>query len=216
MIVFQFLVGLGAMVGGAHLFVVEVIELASSIGVEPLVLSLVFAPLATELPEKANSFFWVREGKDSLALGNITGAMVFQSTIPVAFGLAFTSWDLDRFAMLSAALGLAGGIVAYWALRLQGRFSVPAIVAWGALYAVFPLYVVLRLRAVSPPARSRPRPAPCPASGSRVEMTSSSASSSVSLWTERYASPPIRTAVCGPASKTSSSILNVTRPPITK
>ncbi len=109
MIAIQFLVGLGAMVGGAHLFVVEVIELSEldrrrAAGPLP-----VLAPLATELPEKANSFFWVREGKDSLALGNITGAMVFQSTMPVAFGLAFTDWDLDRFAVLSAALGLAGG-----------------------------------------------------------------------------------------------------------
>jgi cation:H+ antiporter len=143
LIAVQSLVGLGAMLGGAHLFVEQVVELAASIGVDPLALSLVLAPLATELPEKANSFFWVREGKDSLALGNITGAMAFQSTIPVAFGLAFTDWDLDRFAVLSAALGLAGGIVAYWALRLKGRFSVPAILAWGALYAVFPLYVAL-------------------------------------------------------------------------
>jgi cation:H+ antiporter len=143
LIVLQLLVGLGAMVGGSHLFVEEAIALADSIGVEPLVLSLVLAPLATELPEKANSFFWVREGKDALALGNITGAMVFQSTIPVAFGLAFTAWDLDSFGLLSAVLGLAGGIVAYWALRLQGRFSIPAIVAWGALYAVFPIYVVV-------------------------------------------------------------------------
>src|SRR5918994_542500 len=79
-IVLQFLVGLGAIVGGAHLFVEELISVAESLGVEPLVLSLVLAPLATELPEKANSFFWVKDGKDSLALGNITGAMVFQST----------------------------------------------------------------------------------------------------------------------------------------
>jgi hypothetical protein len=43
--------------------------------------------------------------------------------------------------MLSAALGLAGGMVAYWALRLQGRFSIPAIIAWGSLYAIFPLWV---------------------------------------------------------------------------
>ena len=67
-------------------------------------LSLVLAPLATELPEKANSFFWVKDGKDSLALGNITGAMVFQSTIPIAVGLALTDWDLDQFAV---ALGRA-------------------------------------------------------------------------------------------------------------
>ncbi len=106
-------------------------------------LSLVLAPLATELPEKANSFFWVRDGKDSLALGNITGAMVFQSTIPIAFGLAFTEWDLDKFGMLSAALGVAGGIVAYIALHRRGRFGLPAIIAWGLLYATFLTFVLV-------------------------------------------------------------------------
>ena len=48
------------------------------------------APLATELPEKANSVLWVRQGKDALALGNITGAMVFQATVPVSLGLVLT------------------------------------------------------------------------------------------------------------------------------
>jgi cation:H+ antiporter len=141
-IVTQFVIGLVAMIGGAHLFVEEVTTVAEEIGLEVLVLSLVLAPLATELPEKANSFFWVRDGKDALALGNITGAMVFQSMIPIAIGLAFTDWDLDRFAVLSIVLGLAGGIVAYWALRLRGQFNAPAILAWGALYAVFLGFVI--------------------------------------------------------------------------
>jgi cation:H+ antiporter len=139
----QFALGLVAIVGGAHLFVEELISVADSIGVEPLVLSLVLAPLATELPEKANSFFWVRDGKDTLALGNITGAMVFQSTIPIAFGLAFTEWELDRYAVLSGVLGLAGGIVAYATLHRQGRFSGPAIAIWGVLYGVFLAYVAV-------------------------------------------------------------------------
>ena len=39
-------------------------------------LALVIAPIATELPEKFNSLIWVRQGKDTLAMGNITGAMV--------------------------------------------------------------------------------------------------------------------------------------------
>src|SRR5918999_1990788 len=137
LIVLQFAVGLAAIVGGAHLFVEELIHVADSIDVDPLVLSLVLAPLATELPEKANSFFWVREGKDSLALGNITGAMVFQSTIPIAFGLVFTEWDLDHFSLLSAGLGLAGGVLAYEALHRRGRFVLPAVIGWGVLYAVF-------------------------------------------------------------------------------
>ena len=142
LVVVQLLVGLGAMVGGAHLFVEELLHVAEALGVEALVLSLVLAPLATELPEKANSFFWVREGKDALALGNITGAMVFQSTIPIAVGLLFTDWELGRFAVVSIILGLAGGAVAYWALRLRNQYNAPAIAAWASLYAAFLVVVI--------------------------------------------------------------------------
>jgi cation:H+ antiporter len=141
--ILQFLVGLGAMVGGAHLFVEELLNLAEDIGVEAIVLSLILAPLATELPEKVNSFFWVREGKDSLALGNITGAMVFQSMIPVGIGLLFTDWDLSGNAAVSVGLGLAGGVIAYWALRIRDRFELPAVLAWSALYVAFLLVVAI-------------------------------------------------------------------------
>jgi cation:H+ antiporter len=139
----QVLIGLAAMVGGAHLFVEELLRFAEDVGAEAIVLSLILAPLATELPEKVNSFFWVREGKDSLALGNITGAMVFQSTIPVGIGLMFTDWELSGSAAVSVALGLAGGLIAYWALRLRDRFELPAIIAWLALYAAFIVVVAV-------------------------------------------------------------------------
>jgi cation:H+ antiporter len=141
--VLQLLVGLGAMVGGAHLFVEELLNLAESIGAEPLVLALILAPLATELPEKVNSFFWVREGKDALALGNISGAMVFQSMVPVGIGLIFTDWELNWHAVLSIGLGLAGGLLAYESLHLARRFKLPAVVGWFALYAAFIVAVVV-------------------------------------------------------------------------
>src|SRR3954453_19368961 len=141
--VLQLLVGLGAMVGGAHLFVEELLNLAESIGAEPLVLALILAPLATELPEKVNSFFWVREGKDALALGNITGAMVFQSMIPVGIGLIFTDWELSWTAVLSIGLGLAGGLLAYESLHLARRFKLPAVIGWFALYTAFIIAVII-------------------------------------------------------------------------
>ncbi|MGH2985008.1 MAG: sodium:calcium antiporter, partial [Solirubrobacterales bacterium] len=119
------------------------IKVAEEIGVEAIVLSLILAPLATELPEKVNSFFWEREGKDSLALGNVTGAMVFQSTIPVGIGLIFTDWELSGNAAVSVSLGLAGGVLAYWVLRLRGRFELPAVLAWMALYAAFIVVVAV-------------------------------------------------------------------------
>lgn len=139
----QLLVGLGAMVGGAHLFVEELLEIADSLGVDALVLALVLAPLATELPEKVNSFFWVREGKDALALGNVSGAMVFQSTIPIGIGLIFTHWNLTANAIVSICLGLAGGALAYWSLHREQRFTLPAVATWFALYAAFIVVVAL-------------------------------------------------------------------------
>jgi cation:H+ antiporter len=141
--VLQFLVSLGAIFGGAELFVTELEEVAKSLGVEVIVLSLILAPLATELPEKINSFIWTRDGKDSLALGNITGAMVFQTMIPVAFGLAATEWELDNYAKLSILLGLAGAVVAIFAIKRRGRFPWWSMVAWAALYATFVVYVLV-------------------------------------------------------------------------
>jgi cation:H+ antiporter len=141
--VIQLLVGLGAMVGGAHLFVEHLLSIAADLGVEAVVLALVLAPLATELPEKVNSFFWMREGKDSLALGNVSGAMVFQTTIPVGIGLIFTGWQLSTNAAISVALGLAGGLLAYEMLHRRGRFELPAVLAWFTLYVSFIVVVAL-------------------------------------------------------------------------
>jgi cation:H+ antiporter len=137
MIAVQFAAGLTLIVGGAHLVVDGLIEVAGLLGVSALVLALVVAPLATELPEKANSFLWIREGKDSLALGNITGALVFQSSIPVALGIALTPWQLTGPALAAALLALAGGTVAVWSLHVRGRFSGSAIVGWAALFSIF-------------------------------------------------------------------------------
>lgn len=139
----QFVGGLSLIIGGAHLFVDQLLALAERLDASPLVLALLLAPLATELPEKANSVLWIREGKDSLALGNITGAMVFQATLPVAIGVGLTGWELDRFAVLAAALALAGAILALWSLHIRRRFTVAAIAGWLALFMVFAVAVAV-------------------------------------------------------------------------
>ena len=47
--------------GGAHLFVDAVKHAAVAIGSPKGLISLVLASLATELPEKFNSIFWVKD-----------------------------------------------------------------------------------------------------------------------------------------------------------
>ena len=135
-IVAQLAVALLMIVGGAELFVEEVTKLAETLGVSALVLSLVLAPLATELPEKLNSVLWIRQDKDTLAVGNITGAMAFQSTVPIALGLMVTDWDLNRFALAAGVAGLAGGVLALWRLP-KDTLGLPVVVAWSALFAGF-------------------------------------------------------------------------------
>lgn len=135
-IVAQLLLSLVAIVGGAELFVGVVETIATSLGVSTLVLALVLAPLATELPEKANSVLWVRRGKDSLALGNVSGAMVFQSTLPMAFGILATDWTLDRYSTGAATAAFVGAALALYALGRR-RFGAVPSVAWATLFVAF-------------------------------------------------------------------------------
>lgn len=100
-------------------------------------IALVLAPLATELPEKFNSVIWLRGNKDTLALGNITGAMVFQSSVPVALGLALTDWTLGWLNMLSVALALLGGGYLYLLLLRKKPIEGEHLLVGGVLYASF-------------------------------------------------------------------------------
>ena len=138
----QLAVSLAAIIGGAELFVGAIETIAKSAGITPLVLALILAPLATELPEKINSVLWVRRGKDALALGNITGAMTFQATVPVSLGLLFTNWDLDTHALVAALAGLAGGLLARLVLPRR-HVGLAAAVVWGGLFAGFVAYAGL-------------------------------------------------------------------------
>jgi cation:H+ antiporter len=133
----QLLGTVAAMGAGAHFFVTAVEHLSEAAGLPAGLIALVLAPLATELPEKFNSVIWLRGNKDTLALGNITGAMVFQSTIPVALGLAFTSWSLDPLNALAAALALIGGAFLYFLVRRKEPIESEYLLVGGALYAVF-------------------------------------------------------------------------------
>ncbi len=142
MIVIQVLAALAAIVVGAQLFVKQIEFVAASFGFAPLVLALVIAPLATELPEKFNSVIWVRQKKDTLAMGNISGAMVFQSCIPVTVGLWFTPWVLNEFAIASAVVAIAAGLLMQVYLRSNNVLSGRELASLGILYAGFIVYVV--------------------------------------------------------------------------
>jgi cation:H+ antiporter len=145
LIVLQLLAALAMIIGGAQLFVANLETVAEDLGVPALALALIIAPLATELPEKFNSIIWVRQGKDTLAMGNISGAMVFQSCIPVAVGVVFTEWELTDTALVSAAIALGStGIVAL-SIRSRGYLSSYVLARAGLLWVAFVIFVVAKI-----------------------------------------------------------------------
>jgi cation:H+ antiporter len=103
----QGVLGLTGLALGAHLFVLAAETIAGVLSISPLILALLIAPLATELPEMSNSFLWLYRKKDRLAVGNVTGAMVFQGTIPVSIGLLGTDWELAPTALITMVLAVA-------------------------------------------------------------------------------------------------------------
>jgi cation:H+ antiporter len=106
----QATIGLGGLALGAHLFVLAAETIAGALSISPLILALLVAPLATELPEMSNSFLWLYRKKDRLAVGNVTGAIVFQGTIPVSIGLLGTDWTLAPTALITMVLAVTAGI----------------------------------------------------------------------------------------------------------
>jgi cation:H+ antiporter len=141
----QVTLGLILMVGGAKLFVDAVGNLGTAAGLPPLAFSLLVAPLATELPEKFNSVLWVRRNKDTLAMGNMTGAMVFQSVFPVTVGLLLTPWELAHEALVAAVVALLAGSVLYLTLRFRGRLSARLLLLQGVFYVGYVAYVATKL-----------------------------------------------------------------------
>jgi cation:H+ antiporter len=147
-VILQLVVALAAIIFGAHLFVTELTKVAESLGISALVVSLLLTPLATELPEKFNSVAWMLRRKDTLALGNITGAMVFQSTFPVSIGLIFTEWRVGAenwHGILAVGLALFSGLVLYTRLRFGKGFGVISLLFGGALYAAFVVVTLLTI-----------------------------------------------------------------------
>jgi cation:H+ antiporter len=141
----QVAVALGLIVLGAEIFVGAVSTIGQAAGIPPLAFSLLVAPLATELPEKFNSVIWVRRRKDTLAMGNMTGAMVFQSSFPVTIGLLFTPWELAHESLVAALVALLAGSVLYLTLRFRGRLSAPLLLVQGVFYLFYVGYVLTKL-----------------------------------------------------------------------
>ena len=140
-IILQLILGLSLLIAGAKGFINGVENAAHLIGISTLLLSLLLIPIATELPEKVNSILWVRKGKDTMAFGNITGAMVFQGTLLPAIGIMLTPWEPRKEVVLGIVLTL---ISTLWLRYLveKGEIRVWNLLVNGSIYVMYLIFVL--------------------------------------------------------------------------
>jgi cation:H+ antiporter len=122
-ILLQTFAGLGLIIGGAFYFIQGIVQIAEFFHVSPMILSLLVTPVATELPEKFNSLIWISKKKDHLAISNITGSMVFQSTFPVSIGLFGTPWVFDHNGISNIILTLVASLCLFAVLFFRKKIE---------------------------------------------------------------------------------------------
>ncbi|MEM5766861.1 MAG: sodium:calcium antiporter [Bacillota bacterium] len=137
----QALAALSIIAVASHTFVHQLESLGLAFGLSPHLVALLLSPVATELPETMNALIWVRQGKERLALANISGAMMIQATIPSALGLFFTPWHFDGSLLVSGLVTMLS-IVVLWALFRRGRVDSRVLAPIGLLYGLFVAYVM--------------------------------------------------------------------------
>jgi cation:H+ antiporter len=142
-VITQVVIAIVIIIVGGHLFVDAIEKGALLLGISYFVLATLIIPIATELPEKFNSVIWIRQGKDTLAIGNITGAMVFQSSIIPAIGIMLSPWRLQGIALLTGILTLVAGLVLLINIMTKKELTPGILMFNGLIYVAFIITVLV-------------------------------------------------------------------------
>lgn len=141
-ILVQTTITLAIIFAASQLFVAQLEWAGPELGLSAAVTALLLSPIATELPEVMNAIIWVKQGKTSLALANISGAMMIQATVPSGLGILFTPWHFDGPLLLSGVVTIIGILYLLWLMRTK-RFTSTRLALSAGLYGVFALGLVL-------------------------------------------------------------------------
>jgi cation:H+ antiporter len=126
----------------SKVFVSQLESIGIWAGLSPQLVALLLSPVATELPETMNALIWVRQGKERLALANISGAMMIQATIPTALGLFFTTWVFSRELVVSGVVTMVA-VAALLVLFSKNLINARWLIPLAGLYAVFVAIIAL-------------------------------------------------------------------------
>ncbi len=134
-------VGLILLIVSSRMLVWGAVNIAHSLGVSDLIIGLTIVAVGTSLPELASSIIAARKGEDDIALGNVIGSNLFNTTTVIGIAgaiqpMSIPSEILIRDWPVMALLTLAIFILGY---SRDGKGSINRIEG-GVLLSVFLAY----------------------------------------------------------------------------
>ena len=133
--VLQLILSIMMMIYFAGLLIDNIHNITNIFHISPFILSLIIIPIATEMPEKINSIIWIRKRKDTLAVSNITGAMVFQGSLLPIMGILFTDWSINNSLHIVPLIVTVCATL--WLYLIRKNIKVWHLLVNGLFYIVF-------------------------------------------------------------------------------
>lgn len=140
----QILLSLLMLIFCTHFFVEEIKYFSNLFSVSPMIISLIIAPFATELPEVTNSIIWLKQGKDELALSNIVGAVVFQVMILTAIGIILTPWKFNLSIIINYSLTIFCALIFVISALKNKKITLNSLLVCGIFYLAYILFLILK------------------------------------------------------------------------
>ena len=138
-VVTQTVAALVVIAAASRVFVSQLEVIGVALSLPPHLVALVLSPVATELPETVNALIWVRQGKERLALANISGSMMIQATIPSSLAIFATPWLFDTPLIVAGVLTAIAIVYLLWLFH-RGRVDARWLLPVGLFYGVFVAY----------------------------------------------------------------------------
>jgi cation:H+ antiporter len=141
LIVLQLCVALVVTALASRWFISSLSAASLTFGISALAMSLLLTPIATELPEASSVFLWMRRCEDNLAISNVLGAMMFQTSVTCAIALLATPWQLGASAYAAAVAALAAVALLILTTLLRRQVEQWALAAAGLFYIGYLVYM---------------------------------------------------------------------------
>ncbi len=129
------ILGFGGVTLSAYMIVESIIILSSSLNIHEYIISFFIVGIGTSLPELAVSINALRLKQNSIAIGNIIGSCIVDSTLSIGIGLVFFPQAITAsLAVPTVLFTLVASLIVFITIAARGKVDKKAGILFISLY----------------------------------------------------------------------------------